>query len=210
MYRFGNDVGRHGERRRAVRGGQSETTGYLPLWTRAQERSVHVHSATGHRRAGKYVLGNRFLRETVRCIDFDGTGLDLFVGDKSFDSAEVIAVGVREDDCLDRNFGAVLVVQLQRKSGCFRGHQGVTDDQPGITLDDRGVRQVLSDHLVQTIGELEETAALSHQGGLAPQTRVDGVRSVAVGESVSVVREDELPFVTLDQPTVDERRHQTS
>lgn len=105
---------------------------------------------------------------------------------------------------------AVLVVQLQRESGCFRGHQSVTDDQPGVALDDRRVRQVLADHLVQTISQLEQSTALSHQSGLAPQTRVDGIRCIAVGEPVGVVREDELPFITFDQSAIDERCHETS
>ena len=97
----------------------------------------------------------------------------------------MIDMAVAVDDGTD---GPVAPVPpVERETGCRRlaRDERVDDDDPGVALDDRHVRQVEPAHLVDALDDLEEPL-LRHELRLPPQARVHRRRCLAGQEAVAV------------------------
>ena len=72
------------------------------------------------------------------------------------DAAEMIDVGVRDDDGLDREIAEVLFDELHGGLAAFHAHQRIKDDPARVALDDGEVGHVVAAHLIDAVGHLEE------------------------------------------------------
>ncbi len=151
-----------------------------------EDPAVHVERPTGHRGARVDVLAHRVLQEADRGEDRHVAGRDLGVGGDPLDPAEVVDVAVGVDDRLHRPFAPVLPVERQRGRRRLRRDERVDEDDAGVALDDRHVRQVEAPHLVDPRRHLEQ-ALDGVELGLAPQAGVGRRRAVLAEEVVGVV-----------------------
>jgi hypothetical protein len=101
-------------------------------------------------------------------------------------TAEVVDVTVGVDDGDDGSVPAVLPVQRQGRGGGLGADEGVDDDDAGVGLDQRHVRQVQAADLVDALDHLVETL-FGAQPALPPQAGVHRGGGVALEERVGVV-----------------------
>ena len=155
-----------------------------------QQHTVLIIGAVAHGLAGVDVLGNGMLRKALGHNDRDLAASDLLLDgqggishilcfDHATDAAEVIRMGVGNDDRLDGEAAEVLLDQLHRRLGRLRAHGAVEHDPAGFTLDDRQVRHVVAAHLVDARAHLEQAVGMV-VAGILPQAGIDGVGGLLV------------------------------
>ena len=73
------------------------------------------------------------------------------------DTAEMVAMGVRNDHRHDRAFAELLIDEVERGPRRFFDGQRVNHDPAGIALDERDVREVEAAHLVDARDDLKQS-----------------------------------------------------
>jgi hypothetical protein len=126
------------------------------------------------------------LGEALRCDHLDTPGVDVVLRRDAEHATEVVHMTVGVDDRTYRPVTAMCPVQRQRGCRGLGADQRVDDDDSGVALDDRHVRQIQAAHLVDAFHDLEQTL-LGHERRLPPQARVDRRRRLTGEERVAVV-----------------------
>ena len=155
-----------------------------------QQHAVLIIGAAAHGLARVDVLGNGMLRKALGHDDrglaagnllLDGQGgiSHILRRDHATDAAEVIRVGMGNDDRLDGIAAEVLLDQLHRRLSRLRAHGAIEHDPAGVALDDRQVRHVIAAHLIDARAYLEQAVGVV-VAGVLPQAGVDGVGSLLV------------------------------
>lgn len=96
----------------------------------------------------------------------------------------------------------VFPVQREPGSSGFPGDQWIDDDDSGISLDQRHVRQIKSANLIDRIRHRKESL-LGDQLRLTPQARIDRWRAVLVKEGVGIVVPQDFPVRIGNQPRIE-------
>ncbi len=128
-------------------------------------------------------------------------GFDLRLVDHPAHTAEVVDVRVGIDHRNHRPLRAMAEVHRQTGPGGFHRQQRVHHDQAMLTFDQGHVGQVQATHLVDAVGDLEQTGNAIELGD-APQAGVDGGRCLAVEEGVALQVPDGLA-IGIDHGLVD-------
>lgn len=157
------------------------------LATRAPRKhgSVHVAGATPHGCSGVDILGHSVFDEAPGCYHVHLPRIDLLLRGHAEHPGEVVGVAVGVDDGNDRTLTAMLAVERECGGGCLTGDQRIDDDDPGVPLDERDVREVEAAHLIDPGNDLEQ-AVPRRQLGLTPQARVHGCRRLTLQEVVAL------------------------
>ena len=111
------------------------------------------------------------------------------------DAAEMIDVGVRDDDGLDREMAEVLFDELHGGLAAFHAHQRIKDDPARVALDDGEVGHVVAAHLIDAVGHLEEPVDVVVYRVL-PQARIH-----AVGRFLVIIQKRE-GILTPNHPSI--------
>lgn len=85
----------------------------------------------------------------------------------------------------------MLAVERECGGGGLAGDQRIDDDDAGVSLDERDVRQVEAAHLIDARNDLEK-AVPRGQLGLTPQARVHGCRRLTLQEVVALTVPDDV------------------
>ena len=139
--------------------------------------------------------------KNLRGDDLHLAGLDLRLVDHPAHTAEVVDVRVGVDHRDHRPLRAMAEVHGQPGPGGFHRQHRVHHDQAMLAFDQGHVGQVQATHLVDAVGDLEQTGNAVELGD-APQARVDGGRRFAVEEGVALQVPDGLA-IGVDHGLVD-------
>jgi hypothetical protein len=140
--------------------------------------------------------------ESLGGDDLHRAGVHLLLGGHAEDTAEVIDVTVGVNDRDHGTRTAVLPVQGECRGGCLAGDQRVDDDDPGVPLDERDVREVEPAHLIDPGHDFEQTVPRGKRG-LTPQTRVHGCRRLALHEGVTLPVPDDAAIGIRDHERIE-------
>ena len=199
----------------------ADTLRHLAGHAGRQQHAVLIIGAAAHGLARVDVLRDGMLCKALGHDDRDLAAGDLLLDGQgrvrhilrrnhAADAAEVIRVGVGNNDRLDRVASEVLLDELHRRLSRLRAHGAIEHDPAGIALDDRQVRHVVAAHLIDARAYLEQAVGVV-VAGVLPQAGVDGVGRllVVVQEAVRCLTPDhvalgirELQHLRrVDQPT---------
>ena len=169
---------RHDQRHFAGGPDLSESASHLPLRAAGEHGSVHVGSASRHRRAGVDVLLHGVFGEVLGRDDRDLAGIDVRLRRHPEHASEVVDVAVGVDDRDHLAVAAMRAIQRQGGGRGLGGDQRIDHDDPGVTLDEADVGQIEAADLVDALDHLVE-ALLGAQLALPPQARVHRRRHLA-------------------------------
>ncbi len=128
-----------------------------PFRAEVEQSTEGIERPPGHGIAGHNVFPDRELVERcdrARCDDRHLSRRNVLDVDDSLDSAVVVDMGVRVDDCRDRLVADMLTNHLHALPCRFDSGHTVDDDQSLVTLYDRQVRDVVVPHLIEAIRHL--------------------------------------------------------
>ena len=140
-----------------------------------------VGRAPSHRRSHQDVLAGRFLHEPFGRDDGDRPPLRLIGADDAEGAAEVIGVGVREDQRGDRPVAKLLAREGHRRGRALSAGEGIDHDPPGCPLDQRDVGDIEAAQLVDAVGHLEQPD-LRVEYRVPPEAGVHGRRCLTFHE----------------------------
>ena len=160
--------------------------------------AIGIDLAPHHGGAGIEVLGDGFLHEALGGKDLHLAGLEVGVTHHAPDAAEVVGVGVRDNDRHHRPRPEFLVDKFQGGPGGFLHGQGIDDDPAGFALDEGDDGQVVTPHLVDAGSNLVQ-AETHVQDRLSLQRRVDAVEVLALQQEVVAAQiPGHATFIILD------------
>ena len=156
---------------------------FVPL----QALAIHEHGAPSHGGAGNDVLAGCLFLKTGRR---DNSQVGFFVVRQVLENAlhatEVVNVAVGKENGPHRLFAEVFPSKQKGFAGRLAGGQRVHQYPPGIALDNRHVRQIVTPDLVEPVGDLEQPVNVV-EGCLAPQAWIDrgrGILSILIDKIV--------------------------
>ena len=150
-----------------------------------EQNTVLIVTAATHALSGVDVLLHGVLRKACGRDDGNFAAGKLLLDGKRLvrlvlfrhhagDAAEMIDVGVRDDDGLDREMAEVLFDELHGGLAALHAHQRVKDDPARIALDDGKVGHVVAANLINAVGHLKKPVYMVVFGVL-PQARIHAV-----------------------------------
>ena len=201
-----DQVCRQRERRIALRRVETQPAGQVP-----RRPTLNQHAVLVARKARFTVTADHgFVEsgggESLRRKHLDLAGVDVGFGDDPQHAAVMVDMAVREDDGHNRLLGTVLEVEAKGSLRHFLAHERIHDDDAGVALDERDVRDVHPAYLIDAIGHLEQAGVPLHDLGLTPQARIDRGRRRSVAGKEIEIREipDDCSLGVLDHTIVGE------
>ena len=162
-----------------------------------QQGAVLVGRPAAHGSAGVHVLADGVLLKALGGNDGHVPLRYLLLGDDPPDAAEVVHVGVADNDTHNGVLPQLLVHQSLGGLGALHRHEGIKDDPAGIALDESDVGHVVAPDLVDAVGDLEQAVDVVELG-IAPQAGVDSVGGVGIlQEGIGVLTPDHLAALVL-------------
>lgn len=155
----------------------------LPGGPLAELGAVHVNGAAGHGGPRVYVLRDGVLHEPFRGQNGNAARP---IRQHTPAAAVMVDMRVRVDEPRDLLVGHVVAVQLQRGGGRLGGDEGVDDDDSGVALDNRHVREIEPTDLIDLVGHLVQPL-LARELRLPPETGVRGLGRGLLQEAVGIV-----------------------
>lgn len=140
----------------------------------------------GHHITGVEVFRDRLIQETL-----GSNNLNLFCGERGIiddaaNTAEVVAVGMRNDDGDDGPLAKLLIDEFKRGTCRFLDRQWIDHDPTCIALDEGYVREIEAANLIDARNNLEQ-AVLHVEQSLTLQGWVDAVELHPLKQEVPVV-----------------------
>ena len=170
-----DEMRRRDERQRAARQAGAEARCDLAFRRARQREPELIARAARHRGAGDDVLRDGLFEKALRRDDLDLAGRRIGRGRHTFDAAIVIGVAVRIDDGKNRLLRHMLIEEFERRArGLGRG-QRIDDDPARAGVDKRNRRHVEAAHLIDALGDLEETV-LGEDLRLPPEAGIGCLR----------------------------------
>ena len=164
----------------------ADALGQLPGNAGGQQNAVLVIAAAAHALAGIDVFLHGMLGKAHRGNHGNLAAVQLLLDGQGFirlvlcvhytgNAAEMVRMGMGDDDRLHREGAQILFNQLHGCLAALHTHQGVEDNPAGVALDHGEVRHIIAPHLVNARDYFKQTIGMV-VFGILPQAGIDAIR----------------------------------